>query len=156
MDSFKPLCLCLSLPRGSHPAPRQPVSRKDPFSKPLLGRGIEVRIAKGKANVRRLKDVSHTVKKTNSHRRWFVHASYTNHWLTSFRVRISGFKFTAFNEGNISIDLVLQKHEVIRFITPIKMIGDVQNDFACCAINAHYIDRFGIINCHTVEIYAKY
>jgi len=110
----------------------------------------------GKANACRLKDVSHTVKKTNSHWRWLVHARHMNHWLTPFGVRISGFKFTAFNERRISIDLVLQKHEVARFITPVEMISDIQNDFACCAINANYINRFGIINCHTVGIYDKY
>ncbi len=115
-----------------------------------------MRMAIGKANARRLKDVSHAIKKTNSQRRWLVHASHMNHRLTPLGVRISGFQFTAFNERSISIDLVLQKHEVAGFITPIEMISDVQNDFACCAINANYINRFGIINCHTVVIYAKH
>jgi hypothetical protein len=40
-------------------------------------------------------------------------------------------------------------------VTPIEMSSDVQNDFACCAINANHINRFGIINCHTIVIYAK-
>lgn len=97
-----------------------------------------------KANARRLKDVSHTIIKTNSHRWWWrAHASHMNYGLTPFGVRISGFKFTAFNEGGLSIEHVLQKHVMTRFITPIEMIGDVQNDIACCTINDHCINRFG-------------
>lgn len=73
-----------------------------------------------------------------------------NHWLTPFGVRIAAFQFTTFNEGSISIDLALQEHEMFCYITPIEMICDVQNDFAFCAIHAHYINRFGVINCHVV------
>lgn len=84
-----------------------------------------MRLTIRKANARRLKAVTHKIKKTNGKRCWFVHTSHVNHWRASFGTRISGFKLAAFNKGSISIDLVLKHHDMPLLITPIEMISDV-------------------------------
>jgi hypothetical protein len=105
-------------------------------------------VPKSETNANWLQLGPHKFEKVDRLWRWAIQASYVNLGLTPFRSRVNLFQFSTFYAGCIVVYFVLQKQQMVGFIVPIKMVGDVQKDGASCAVYGDDINDFGGINGH--------